>query len=606
MGKSHVTERVKAPGRNEPCPCGSGRKYKVCCGKAAPIQSGGNYARLESGRRLEVQAAIARAATARAAGRTEEAIASQHQAVTFSPHNSSLLLELGTLLLNIGRPAEALPWLDRAVNLQPGVAQTHVRRGFALEQLGRHLEAAEVYRRTIELSPRLGEAHARLGSVLLLLDQRAEAADSFRRATRFASKTTLGMLCAAYALLAEGAADEAQQALRRVIALHPHNAAAYAELGKLLAAAGNAEEAITAFQQAINHAPRAVGHYYDLARIRRLAPSDRPLLERMLEALRRNDLHPIHRIMLELAIGKAYNDFAQPEQAMRHFTAANQLKGHIRPLDRNLITKRVDWQIRTFTPDFFSCNAGAGSREPTPLLILGMPRSGTTLVESVLACHSEVCAGEELSFWNRRGRDMVTADAAPLGEALDAIAASYLDALRAISSAPHVTDKKPDNFFWAGLIHLVFPEARIVHVRRNPLDTCVSIVSNFFAPRPDFSTDFRDLVFYYREYERLAVHWRAVLPADRYLELDYEAMVDNPEPVIRRLLEFCGLRWEPACLHPERNTRTVSTASLWQVRQPIFKGSVGRWRGYEPWLDELRALTLVRNDRGCENDLDSM
>lgn len=592
MGKARNTKRARKPGRNAPCQCGSGRKYKACCGKAAPTPSGGNYACLESDHRLVLQAAIARAAEARAAGRTEEAIASLHQAATFSPRSSSVLLELGTLLLTNGRPVEALPWLDQAVKLQPGVAQAHVRRGFALEQLGRYLEAIKAYRCAIEISPRLSEAHARLGSALLLQDQRTEAAESFRRAAKFASKTALGMLCVAYALLAERAAEAAQQALRRVLALHPRTAAAYAELGKLLAEAGNAEEATAAFQQAINHAPRAVGHYYDLARIRRLTPSDRPLLERMLEALRRDDLHPIHRIMLDLAIGKAYDDFDQPEQAMRHFIAANQLKARIRPLDRNLITKRVNWQIRTFNSDFFSRNTFAGSRDPAPILIFGMPRSGTTLVESILACHSEVCAGEELSFWNRRGHDMVTTDSAPLGEVLDAMAASYLAVLRSISGAPHVTDKKPDNFFWAGLIHLVFPEAHMVHVRRNPLDTCVSIASIFFAPRPDFSTDLKDLIFYYREYERLTAYWRAILPADRFLELDYEALTDNPEPVIRCLLEFCGLRWEPACLHPERNTRTVSTASLWQVRQPISNGSVGRWRRYEPWLDELRALTL--------------
>jgi hypothetical protein len=311
----------------------------------------------------------------------------------------------------------------------------------------------------------------------------------------------------------------------------------------------------------------------------------------MIETLGREDLHAIHRIMLELAVGKAYDDLNQPEQAMAHLMAANRLKGRIRPLDRDLIRRRVDWQIRTFTPDRVARSGGyAGSPDRTPILVLGMPRSGTTLVESVLASHSQVGAGEELPFWNRRGRDLVAAGALPSGKELDAIAQAYLGVLRGISDAPRVTDKKPDNFFWAGLIHLVFPEARIVHCRRYPLDTCVSILGNFFAPRPDFSTEPGDLVYYWREYRRLMAHWRAVLPDDRYLELDYEALVAEPEPTIRRLLEFCGLEWEESCLHPERSTRTVSTASLWQVRRPISTGSIGRWRRYEPWLEELRAL----------------
>ena len=217
-------------------------------------------------------------------------------------------------------------------------------------------------------------------------------------------------------------------------------------------------------------------------------------------------------------------------------------------------------------------------------------------MESVLACHSQVGAGQELAFWNQHGRSIMANGAVPVGAAVHELADTYLAVLRSLSSAAHVTDKKPDNFVWAGLIHLAFPAARIVHCRRHPVDTCVSILANFFAARPDFSTEPGDLVFYYREYERLMAHWRATLPPDRFLEVDYEALVADPEPVIRRLLDFCGLDWEAACLHPERSARRVNTASLWQVRQPIFGGSVGRWQRYEPWLGALRAL-LPRTDQ---------
>ena len=544
------------------------------------------------------QSALARSAQAQADGRPGEAVSILRMALAADGRNALLHLELGKALLACGRPQEALPMLDRAVALQPTSAPAWMQQGLALEQLGWHAQATEAYRRASELMPRLAEPHARLGIVLLAQEIRHEAAQSFRRAAALAPKASVGRLSTAYALLADGADDEAQQALRRVIAVEPDNAPAHVELGKLLAESGKAQEARAAFARAIRLNPRSAGHYYDLARTRRFTEADRPLLDQMLAAAQRNDLRELHRVQLELAIGKAYDDLGDPEQAMQHYVAGNKLKGQIRPLDRDLISRRVDWQIRNFTREQFAGNAASGSPDRTPLLVLGMPRSGTTLVESVLASHSHVGAGQELAFWNQRGSAIMTeGGAVPTGPAMRELAESYLATLRGISDAAHVTDKKPDNFIWAGLIHQVFPEARIVHCRRHPLDTCISILATFFGPRPDFSTEPGDLVFYYRQYERLMAHWRTTLPSNRFLELDYEALVADPKPVIRRLLDFCGLDWEEACLHPERSARRVKTASLWQVRQPIFNGSVDRWRRYEPWLGELRGL-LPEHDFG--------
>lgn len=533
---------------------------------------------------------MARAAQAQAAGRLGEAVAVLRQAIAADARNHWLQFELGKALLASGRPQEALPLLDQAVALQPASAPARVQQGIALEQLGWHAQAADAYRQAIALMPRLAEAHARLGIVLRVQDQRQEAAQSFRRAAELGPGTSLGRLSAAYALIAEGADEPARQALRRVIAVEPDNAPAHVELGKLLAEAGDATQARAAFAKVVRLNPRAAGHYLDLARIRRLTEADRPLLDQMLAAAQRTDLRELHRVQLELAIGKAYDDLDDPQQAMQHYVAGNQLKGRIRPLDRALVARRTQWQIDTFTRDFFARSAATGSPDPTPLLVLGMPRSGTTLVESVLACHSQVGAGQELAFWNQRGRSIMAEAAVPGDAALRELADSYLAVLHSLSGAARVTDKKPDNFVWAGLIHHAFPAARIVHCRRHPVDTCVSILANFFAPRPDFSTEPGDLVFYYREYERLMAHWRTTLPPDRFLEVEYEALVADPEPVIRRLVDFCGLAWEDSCLHPERSDRRVNTASLWQVRQPISGGSVGRWQRYEPWLGPLRAL----------------
>lgn len=580
------------PGRNDPCPCGSGRKYKVCCGSATATAatSGRRPAQAAPVDARTVRAALDRAAQARGAGQAMLAITALRQAIALDPQNAAPVVELGSMLLDSGRLNEALACFDRALALQPRTALAHLRRGFVLEQLGWHAEAGTSYQQAIAMAPRNAEAHAHLGVVLRAQEKPAEAAASFRKAAKLAPQTSLGRMSEAYALMAAGLVEPAQAALRRIIALEPHNATAHAALGKLLAEAGNADEAWTAFEHAVRLDPHAAGHYYDLTRIRPLGEADRPLLQRMLDLSQRGDLPDLHRIMLELAIGKAHDDLGDPQQAMQHYLASNALKDRIRPLDRSIITGWVDWAIRTFTPDYFAALADSGSADPAPLLILGMPRSGTTLVESILSSHSRVGAGQELLFWGRCGRPLAAAGGGPAKAALHDIADQYLEVLRSISGAPHVTDKKPENFIWAGLIHAVFPQARIIHCRRDPLDTCVSLLSNFFTPRPDFSTGPGGLVHCYREYARLMAHWRVVLPADRFLELDYEALVADPEPTIRRLLGFCGLDWEAACLHPEQNARQVSTASLWQVRRPISRGSVGRWRRYAPWLGELDAL----------------
>lgn len=221
-----------------------------------------------------------------------------------------------------------------------------------------------------------------------------------------------------------------------------------------------------------------------------------------------------------------------------------------------------------------------------------MPRSGTTLVEQILSAHRDVAAGGELAFWLQRRDALHAARTDPLDAgALSKAADDYLALLREIGPrALRVTDKNPMNFEALWLIRLALPRARVIHCRRNPIDTCLSIFFMNFGGKHDYAYDRGDLAFYYREYERLMQHWRAALPLDRFTEVEYETLVADPEEETRRLIAFCGLDWDDACLAPQRNGRAVKTSSQWQVRQPIYKTSVERWRRYEPWLGELREL----------------
>jgi hypothetical protein len=222
-----------------------------------------------------------------------------------------------------------------------------------------------------------------------------------------------------------------------------------------------------------------------------------------------------------------------------------------------------------------------------------MPRSGTTLVEQILSCHPDVAAGGELGFWrqHKTATDLDVFATATHPEAIRRVARDYLALLRAVSpTAARVTDKMPFNFAFLGIIRQVFPRATIVHCRRHPIDTCLSIFATDFGAPLDFAGDRGSLVFFYREYQRLMAHWREALPPDRFIEVDYEALVAAPEPLTRQLIATCGLEWNDACLAPHLNRRQITTASLWQARQPIYRTSVERWRRYEPWLGELRAL----------------
>jgi Sulfotransferase family len=252
----------------------------------------------------------------------------------------------------------------------------------------------------------------------------------------------------------------------------------------------------------------------------------------------------------------------------------------------------VSGVIARCTPELIAQAPQRGSADATPILIIGMPRSGTTLVEQIISSHAEVSAGGELNFWNERGAAWhQAATAGTEAPFLRQAATDYLRLLRTIGrKSARVTDKMPFNFLWAGLIHLAFPRATIIHCRRAAVDTALSVHQTLFHPGLAFPTGGPQLVAYFRSYERLTEHWRKVLPADRYLHVDYEDLTREPEPQIRRIVEGCGLAWNDACLHPHLNPRSVKTPSKWQARQPINRNSVARWRRYEPWLGPLRAL----------------
>jgi tetratricopeptide (TPR) repeat protein len=506
------------------------------------------------------------------------------------PSNATIQHDLGLACLEVDRVPDAIAALQRAVASNPRYTDAHFRLGIAFEKLGNIGGALAAYDRATKLLPSLTEAWFRAGALVYTLGHVGEAIGCFRRAAATGGRTGFGRLGTARALVIEDRNQEAEQVLREMLVADPRNAMAYDLLGGVLSELGRFEEARACFERTIAIAPMLAGSYYDLVRCRPVTSADKGLLQEMQAALATPGLELGQRLRLHLAIGKAAEDLGNYALAMQHFDAADAVRRGVASFDSAAFSILIDGLIARCTPEWIARARELGSRDVTPVLIIGMPRSGTTLVEQIVSMHPEVGAGGELNFWNERGmawqRSGVDEDAF-----LTRAAADYLGVLRAIApTAARVTDKMPFNFLWAGLIHVAFPRATIIHCRRAAIDTALSIHQTHFHPSMRFPTGGAELVAYFRSYQRLIDHWRRVLPAHRFIEVDYEDLTRAPEPVIRRIIAACGLAWHDACLRPESNPRAVKTPSKWQTRQPIYRTSVERWRRYEPWLGPLRPL----------------
>jgi tetratricopeptide (TPR) repeat protein len=579
-----MSSKAKA-GRNERCPCGSGRKVKLCCGRDATI----SRAAAIPERPLATSAGqfLARAQHLINAGQHHGAIAPLLLAAKALPNDPGVANDLGVAYLRGRRFHEAVTWLRRAIAIEPTVALTHYNLGVALEQIGQHEAALAAQYQAIALRPNLAAAHGMAGELLARKRKHDEAARSYERAHAAEPDSDFGRRCEVLALVEREPRSGAEGRLSALIARDASNGEAHLVLGDLLNEAGRFVEAREQFERAITLAPGRGAAYYRLVSSMRLTESDRPVVARILWQLERKDLAESPRMALHFAAGKALDDLKDYAGAMGQFDAANQIRRRHAPLNRDALERLVGQLIARFTRELFTSHAPLGKDDETPVLVLGMPRSGTTLIERIVSSHPKAAGGGELSFWNEHGHACMDAPT----DQLPKVADQYLRILRDIGpEAIRVTDKSPFNFLWIGLVHLLLPNARIVHCRRNPIDTCLSIYTTHFANTWAGTSDRGDLVSYYRQYLRLMRHWHAVLPPDRLLDVDYEDATAAPEPVAQRLIAFCGLDWDERCLQPDRNRDVIKTASTWQARQPIYRSSVERWRNYEPWLGALREL----------------
>jgi tetratricopeptide (TPR) repeat protein len=365
-------------------------------------------------------------------------------------------------------------------------------------------------------------------------------------------------------------------------------------LGRIHQLNGRFDDAATSLRTSIALQPVQAAAYFALAYSKSITSGDRDTMQRMEELLTAPGLTESDRAQLHYALGKGFDDLREFYAAMSHFDRANEIavKSAL-PFDPAFETKKVDRLIELFPKDRFAKWPGVGSQSNRPIFIVGMIRSGTTLVEQILSRHPDVSPAGELRFWVENEPrflvDMVRGpDSAPDCPSWRVDYEAELD--RVSVSARRITDKMPLNFWAIGLIHIAYPEAKIVHCRRNPLDTCLSIYVTPFRRAPEFGHSRSNIASAYREYFRLMEHWRSVIPASSLIEVDYEQLVSNPETKARELIQACDLDWCDSCLDPAQSSNPVNTPSQWQVRQPVYRGSVDRWRSYAEWLGPIREL----------------
>jgi len=539
-----------------------------------------------------------RATALHAMKRHEEAVASYEDALTLDPEFVEAHYGLGTALMATGHHDEAGACFERSVALDPDYVEAWCGLGASQLATGRIDRSLLSYNKAIALAPDLSDAHFGLAAALKNLGRDDRAAVSYARALALKPDFAEAHVGLGICQVALDRYDEALVHFNAALALNPDNDEAVVNLGKALEELGRSDEARDAFERAFALRPRKPANCYALAMSRKL-DANSPCLTVMEQLV--GDLPKLRdedQVLLHFALGKAYTDLGLSADGFAHVLAGNAIKRRRITYDERGALAAINRIGTTFTPALMQSHVGEGEPSRLPIFIVGMPRSGSTLVEQILASHPQVYAGGERSDFAAAMKAVGldgSAETFPYavrdigaGE-LRKIASGYLVRLvNAMSSRDtflRMTDKMPANFLFVGLIHLVLPNARIIHTCRAAVDTCLSCFSTMFEQ--PYACDLGELGRYYRTYSGLMDHWRSVLPAGVMIDVQYEDVVDDVERQARRIIAHCGLPWSDACLAFHTTARPVKTASVLQVRRPIYQSSVGRWR---PDDDTLRPL----------------
>jgi tetratricopeptide (TPR) repeat protein len=492
-------------------------------------------------------------------GKLEEAVSSYKKAISIKPDYADAYSNLGNALKEQGKLEEAVSSYKKAISIKPDYAEVYYNLGHALKEQGRLEEAVSSYKKTISINPSLAEAYYNLGNILQDQEKSEEAVASYKKA----------------------------------ISINPDYADAYSNLGNTLKNQGKLEEAVSSYKKAIAIKPDLAEAYYNLSTTKEFSDvSETQVMKDILKSAGTNN----DKIFLNFALGKAMSDINNDSEAFKYFIAGNRLKRADLVFDILDAAKTAKKFQKTFNKSFFESRKGFGCKDKTPIFILGMPRSGSTLIEQILSSHPDVYGAGELSFIEHNILQKMSSNSVKMiphtvsrftSNDVSELCNKYIKQIREIEpKTKFIIDKMPDNYFYIGVIKLILPNAKIIHSVRSPEDTCLSIFRAKFTETHNYAYELSELGQYYRMYSELMAHWHDTFPGTIY-DVHYEKLTVSQEDETRKLLDFCELNWNDKCLSFHKTVRNVKTASNYQVRQPMYTNSVNGWKRFEKQLQPL-------------------
>jgi tetratricopeptide (TPR) repeat protein len=510
---------------------------------------------------------------------------------------------LGAACQSQGKYTEAEACLQQSLRIKPDFVDAHDYLGVTFAHQAKYSQAADSFRRVLEIQPNHADACFHLGLALSSQGKFFEAEPAFREAVRLRPNDVKSYTKLAYALFRQKKIDEAMATFQQALRLQPNSAEAHYALSVALVDLGKLDEAVVQLHEVLRLKPDFAGAYGVLSELFKeghyqLLPAEIDSIRKLLAEGR---LGIFDHSALQFALAFVADKLGNYDEAFLHYRQGNEAKqqafqqfGTAFDIDKH--RQFIDERIEAYTPELLRQVASFGHTSEVPVFIVGVPRSGTSLVNHILSAHPQATApGEFLDIPNMVaelprtvGRSGKLSELLPRlnREMVQSLAERYLSRLAQLGgTAVRITDKLPENYFHLGFISVLFPQARIIHCRRNPLDNCLSCYMHNFS-HLRFIASLESLGLYYREYERIMAHWQRVLPI-RIYEVQYEDLIARQEIVSRELIAFCGLPWNDSCLAFHRNPRAVHTASRMQVRQPIYRSSVNRWRKYSSYLAPL-------------------
>ena len=543
---------------------------------------------------VEFEQAFQQAQSLHAAGRLGEAEQAYLGLAQGMENRETVLRALVELYLQARRPREAIGTLVALTEIVPDQLYYYARLAALLESVGLVDDAIAHYQRLLQQRPDYATAHFNL-ALLYRNDKRyAQALDAYNAAILHGIDnvqevwSNMGVV---YSELRRG--DKAREMFERALERDPDYIPALFNLAGLFEQLGERQQAIDLYKRVLELNPRYWDALARLAYVRKITPGDTELLTILQQATMDAQSDPVQREGLFFALGKALDDVERYAEAFTAYRNANELGGlRCPPYDRKSSEKAFDQLIELFSRERIRNSATKSTA--APIFICGMFRSGSTLVEQILASHPAVTPGGELDYlpWlvARRLSPYPERIRVASPEELETLGEAYLSELNTLfPDAGMITDKRPDNFLYLGLIKMMFPAARIIYTKREPMDNCLSIYFQQLGGNLAYPTNLENIAHYYRQHLRLMQHWTDCFATGIY-NVDYDELVQSPEPVLRRLLDFLGLEWDERCLSFRETDNLVKTASIWQVRGELNTHSSGRWRNYAPYMPDIQAL----------------